>query len=341
MRRPPRLCERIPPVRTQLCDLLELEVPILQAPMGGAVVPELAAAVSRAGGLGTVPLWWNPPEEVTREVSRTRELTDRPFAVNLLLHLPQEDRLAAALDAGARIFLFGWGDLTPALAEPVHAAGGTVLAAIGDVEGAWRAAEAGADAIVAQGWEAGGHVWGSVATLPLVPAVVDAVSPLPVVAAGGIADGRGVAAVLALGAAGAMVGTRFLLAHEAAGHPDYKQLLLRASTDDTVHTLLFDGGWPDAPHRALRNSTVEAWEGAGRPASGERPGEGEEVARRADGAPILRYASTTPSASSTGDVEAMSLWAGQGVGLVRREQPAAEIVRELVAEAEAVLRALP
>jgi nitronate monooxygenase len=328
-------------VRTPLCDLLGIDAPIVQAPMGGAAGPELAAAVSNAGALGTLPLWSAPPEDVAAAVARTRELTDRPFAVNLLLHLPQEERLRAAIDAGARIFAFGWGAVTTPLAQVVHDADGIVLAAVGDVDEAPPAVAAGADAIVAQGWEAGGHVWGSISTLALVPPVVDAVAPVPVVAAGGIADGRGVAAVLALGAAGAWVGTRFLLAEETAAHAEYKERLLRAGAGDAVHTGLFDVGWPDAPHRALRNSTLEAWERAGRPASGKRPGEGEEVARRGDGTPIARYASSTPSAGTTGEIEAMSLWAGQGVGLVRRAQPAAEIVRELVDEAEAVLRDLP
>lgn len=327
-------------MRTPLCDLLGMEVPIVQAPMGGAAGPELAAAVANAGALGTLPLWSQPPEEVARAVRRTLELTDGSVAVNLLLHLPQEERLAAALDAGARIFAFGWGALTPGVARTVHDAGGVVLAAVGYAREAAPAVAAGADAIVAQGWEAGGHVWGDVSTLALVPAVVDEAASVPVVAAGGIADGRGLAAALALGAAGAWIGTRFLLAEEAAAHAEYKERLLRAGTDDTVHTGVFDVGWQDAPHRTIRNSTYEAWERAGAPAAGERPGEGEEVARRADGTPIARYSSSTPGVGFDGEIEALSMWAGQGVGLVRRAQPAAEIVREIVEEAEAVLRAL-
>jgi NAD(P)H-dependent flavin oxidoreductase YrpB (nitropropane dioxygenase family) len=176
--------------------------------------------------------------------------------------------------------------------------------------------------------------------MPLVPATVDAVAPVPVLAGGGIADGRGVAAALALGAQGAWIGTRFLLADEAAIHDGYRELLLDAGTSDTVHSSLFDIGWPDAPHRTLRNSTYDAWESAGRPAAGDRPGEGEAVAQKPDGAPVVRYASQTPSRGIDGDVEAMSTWAGQGVGLARRVQPAAEIVRELVDEAEAVLARL-
>jgi nitronate monooxygenase len=215
-----------------------------------------------------------------------------------------------------------------------------VFVTVGTAGQGRAAAAAGADVVVAQGWEAGGHVWGTVSTLALVPRVVDAVAPVPVVAAGGIADGRGLAAVLALGAVGAWVGTRFLATPEAAIHPDYRRRILAAGEADTFYGTLFDRGWPDAPHRTLRNSTVEAWEQAGRPASGSRPGEDDEPASRPDGSPINRYAASTPTAAMTGDVEPLPHWAGQGVGLVTRQESAADIVRSLVDEAEEVIRSL-
>jgi NAD(P)H-dependent flavin oxidoreductase YrpB (nitropropane dioxygenase family) len=307
--------------------------------MGGASCPALAAAVSNAGGLGTMPVGTVPPENVAATVEEIRSLTERPFAVNLLLTRPQEERLDAALAAGAPAVNFGWGD-PGALVGRARDGGAKVLVTVGTPDEARAAAELGADVIVAQGWEAGGHVWGDIATMPLVPAVVDAVAPVPVLAGGGIADGRGVAAALALGAQGAWIGTRFLLAEEAAINDGYRELLLAADTADTVHSSLFDVGWPDAPHRTLRNSTYEAWQRAGSPETGSRPGEGEAVARRPDGTPVVRYASQTPSTGIEGDIEAMSTWAGQGVGLAGRVQPAAEIVRELVSEAEAVLARL-
>ena len=136
------------------------------------------------------------------------------------------------------------------------------------------------------------------------------------------------------------MGTRFLAASEAAIHPDYRRRILAAGEADTFYGTLFDRGWPDAPHRTLRNSTVEAWEQAGRPESGSRPGETDEPASRPDGSPINRYAASTPSATMTGDVEPLPHWAGQGVGLVTREEPAADIVRTLVSEAEQVARSL-
>jgi NAD(P)H-dependent flavin oxidoreductase YrpB (nitropropane dioxygenase family) len=325
-------------VRTALTELLGLEAPIVLAPMGGAVTPELAAAVSNAGGLGTLPLSWSTPDEIESRVGETLALTSRPFGVNLIREWDQRERLDAALAAGAPVISLFWGAASERVRE-AHDAGAVVFVSVSTAEEGARAAAAGADVVVAQGWEAGGHVRGTVTTLALVPRVVDAVD-VPVVAAGGIADGRGVAAVLALGAAGAWVGTRFLAAGESSIHEDYRRRLLEADETQTYYGELFDGGWPDAPHRALRNSTVEAWEAAGRPAPGGRPGEKDEVAARGDGSPIGRYVSVTPQAGMTGETEALPNWAGQGVGLVTRVQPAGEIVRELVAEAERVLAQL-
>jgi NAD(P)H-dependent flavin oxidoreductase YrpB (nitropropane dioxygenase family) len=251
----------------------------------------------------------------------------------------QCERLAAALAAGVRIVSFFWGDASTMIGE-AREAGATVFVTVGTAEEGRAAAAVGADVVVAQGWEAGGHVWGTVSTLALVPRVVDAVAPVPVVAAGGIADGRGLAAVLALGGVGAWVGTRFLAAREAEIHPDYRRRILAASEADTFYGTLFDGGWPDAPHRTLRNSTIEAWERAGRPASGSRPGETDEPASRPDGSPINRYASATPTAAMVGDVEPLPHWAGQGVGLVTREASAAAIVESLLTEAEEAIKSI-
>ena len=177
--------------------------------------------------------------------------------------------------------------------------------------------------------------------MALVPAVVDAVTPVPVIAAGGIADGRGLAAALALGASGAWIGTRFLASSEANIHAHYRDRLLKASESDTVHLEnLFDLNWPDAPHRVLRNKTVADWEAAGRPKTGRRPGEGGIVANSKSLGEILRYRSYTPAADAEGDIEALSMWAGQGVALVKKLQPAAEIVCEIHTEASTILKQL-
>ena len=210
--------------------LVGIDIPIIQAPMGGAVGPALAAAVSNAGGLGMLAPWTAPPEVVRQQISETRALTQHPFGVNLNLEFPQEERLAICLDEGVPLISFFWCDVFY-LVPRVKAAGAIVLHTVASAASARRAADAGVDVVVAQGWEAGGHVRGTVATMPLVPAVVDAVSPIPVVAAGGIADGRGLAAALALGAARASIGTRFLASHEATIHPHYRDLLLGGKRD--------------------------------------------------------------------------------------------------------------
>ena len=313
-------------MRTPVCELLGIERPIVQAPM--SAVPPLAAAVSNAGALGMLALTWSSP--AGDPVRQTTALTDRPFGGNLIIGSDQHRRLDEALEAGLRIVSLFWGDPS-GYVEQVHEAGGVVLQTVGSAEEARRAAASGVDVVVAQGWEAGGHVRSEIATLPLVPAVVDAVAPLPVIAAGGIGDARGVAAVLALGAQAAWLGTRFLLADEFAVHEEYRHRLLDATeTDAQWYADLYDVGWPDAPHRALRNSTAEMWEAAGRPPLGSRPGEGDVIAYFASGESILRYEPAAPMVGTTGDIEACSLWAGQSVSLARRRQPAAAIVAELV-----------
>ena len=263
-------------------------------------------------------------------IRETAALTDRPFGGNLVLASDQHRRLDDALDAGLRIVSLFWGD--PAgYVDQVHDANGIVLQTVGSAEEARRAVASGVDVIVAQGWEAGGHVRAQVATLPLVPAVVDAVAPVPVIAAGGIGDARGVAAVLALGAQAAWLGTRFLLAEEMPIHQEYRRRLMSAvETDAQWYADLYDVGWPDAPHRALRNSTAEVWQAAGRPQTGNRPGEGEVIAHFASGESILRYEPAPPMVGTTGDIEALSMWAGQSVALARQPQSAAQIVAELV-----------
>jgi len=327
-------------VKTSLCERLGIELPIIQAPMGGAVGPQLAAAVSNAGGLGMLVLWRADAETMRRQISEVRALTSRPFGVNLVLDFPQEDRLSICVEERVPVISFFWRH--PSSLMPRAKSGGAiVMHTVGSAADAKRAVDCGVDIVVAQGWEAGGHVRGMVATMPLIPVVVDAVSPIRVVAAGGIADGRGVAAALALGATGAWIGTRFLASQEAAIHTRYRERLFQAKETDTVYLEnLFDVRWPNAPHRTLRNRTVDAWEAAGRPPSGKRPGEGDVIATSRSAGPIVRYQSYTPGADAEGDIDALSLWAGQSVGLVSKLQPAGEIVREISDEADSILRRL-
>src|SRR6202012_602978 len=309
-----------------VCELLRIEHPIVLAPL--AVDPRLPAAVSNAGGLGSLGLSWS--DDAGAVVRETAALTDRPFAGNFVLASDQHRRVDQALSAGLRIVSLIWGDPSTYV-DAVHDAGGLVLHTVGSAEEARRAVASGVDVIVAQGWEAGGHVWSGVATLPLVPAVVDAGAPVPVIAAGGIGDARGVAAVFALGAQAALLGTRFLLADEMPIHDEYRRRLLTATeTDAEWYPNLYEVGWPDAPHRAIHNSTAETWEAAGRPAPGSRPGEGDVIAHFASGEAIVRYETAPPMAGKPGNSEPLSLWAGQSVALANQTQPAAAIVQELI-----------
>ena len=307
---------------------LGLSVPIFQAPIGSIASPELAAAVSEAGGLGHLACTWRSPEQLTELFGSMKSLTSKAFGANFVLDFPIEERLAAALASGVPAISFFWGD-GGGYVERVKAAGAVSIQVVGSISEATRAAAAGFDLIVVQGREAGGHVRAELGLMALLPQVVDAVSPIPVLAAGGIADSRGVAAAMALGAAGVWVGTRFLAATEANIHPTYLDRVLASCGDDTLYSQLFDIGWPEAPLRTLKSGVTEAWEKRGRPRSPDRPGEGDIVARRKDGSEIPRYHFGSPTRDISGDIEAMALYAGEAVGLVRSAMPAASIVAEL------------
>lgn len=308
--------------------VLDLAFPVFQAPIGSIASPELAAAVSNAGGLGHLACTWRTPDQLHALFTAMDTLTRKPYGANFVLDFPIEDQLDVALTRGVRLISFFWGDGRRYLTR-VKAAGAIAVQVVGSIAEARQAADAGFDLIVAQGREAGGHVRGQLGTMTLVPQVVDAVSPLPVLAGGGIVDRRGAAAAHALGAMGVWVGTRFLGAMEADIHERYQQLVFISDGDDTLYSELFDIGWPRAPLRALKNSTAKNWIAANRPTSPNRPGEGESIARRPDGSPIPRYSFSAPTRNISGDVEAMALYAGEGVGLVHARQSAAAIVSEL------------
>lgn len=321
---------------TPLCHALGITIPVIAAPISAS--PEFVAAVSNVGGLGVIQATWLSSEELRKAIAEVRSRTDRPFGVNFILSLTVEQghaNLDAALEEGVPVVSTFWGDPAPVI-ERIHSAGAMAIHTVGSAEEARRVVDLGVNAVVAQGVEAGGHVCGEVSTLVLVPTVVDAVPDTHVIAAGGIADGRGLAAVLALGAEAAWVGTRLLLARECNIHPAYRNKILTARETDTILSAVFDGGWPAAPHRCLRNETVEAWIAAGRPAPGRRPNEAEVVARDKTGRPIPRYDLQEPLEGMTGNVGAMALYAGQSVGLANKREPVALILNEMVKQASAV-----
>ena len=326
-------------LRTRLCELLGIAHPVICAPMGWITGPELTAAVSGAGGLGILGAGANPPELLRQKIRRVRELTDRPFGVNLILSRPAEERFQVCVDERVPVLSLFWGDPAPYVTR-AHDAGLKVLLQVGDVASAIDAKAKGVDALIAQGVEAGGHIAGELSTMALVPRVVDAVAPVPVIAAGGIADARGLVAALALGAQAAVLGTRFIATPEADAHPEYKRRILAASGDDTVRTTLFGGGWPNAPHRVLRTGFVTQWLPEESRGNENRPDEPVMAESKLGGEvfPIRRFMVFPPNRDTTGAVESMALYAGQSAGLVREQKPAGKIVAELMHEATELIR---
>lgn len=329
-------------LKTRFCEHFGIDAPIVVAPMGPDLTGvELVAAVCRAGGFGILQAQLCPPEHLREEIRRLRTLTSSPFGVNFVLHFPHQDGIRVCIEERVAALSLFWGDPTPFI-EPAHHAGVSILAQVSSVRDAVRAARAGADVIIAQGIEAGGHCSGSVSTMVLVPRVIDAVSPKIVLAAGGIADARGLVAALALGAAGVAMGTRFLATPEANAHALYKEKLVAASEEDTVCTILFGYGWPNAPHRALRTGFVETWlphESETQSLAANEPPIGETVIA-GQVMKVSRFAAIPPNVVAKGDVESMELLAGQSVGLVNDVRPAEEIVRVMMAGAMRIIETL-
>jgi NAD(P)H-dependent flavin oxidoreductase YrpB (nitropropane dioxygenase family) len=338
-------------LRTPLCDLLGIEYPILSVGFAASATPELAAAVSNAGGLGVLGL--AIPLEAQRErVARTRELTDRPFGGNIIIaafaspyateqvRALRRRQLQSAFDLRVPVVVLFWGDPAP-FVEPAHQAGVKLLAQVGSTEEAASAARAGVDAVIVQGVEAGGHVMATRSIWELLPETIAVVGATPILASGGIGDGRGIARALRLGAQGVSLGTRFVASAEAWIHPHYKQRVVDATAEDTFLTPdLFDVGWRDAPHRVLKSRTYERWDAAGRPPVGKRPGEGEVIGTlRLPWASVEwhRYETGMVVPAFDGDPEDAPLWAGVSVDQVNEVKPAGQIVRDLVRETEAAL----
>ena len=327
-------------LKTLLCRQLGIEYPIFSVGMGGGMAgPELAAAVSNAGACGVLGMGGLPAPYIRRQIQHLRTLTDKPFGVNILLPLLQEGQIETCLDEKIPILVLFWGDPKPYV-EEAHRRGTKVFIQVGSVEEARAAAEAGVDAIIAQGVEAGGHVKSTTSLSTIVPAVVEAVQPVPVIAAGGIANGRGVVAALSLGAQAVSIGTRFLCSEETQVVRAYKERVVKSKAEDTVYTFLFDVGWPDAAHRVLRNKATDEWEAAGRPASGQRPAEGSIIGTMTlagTTVEVPRYAVFPPMPGFTGDIEHAALYAGESCSLINDIKPAAQIVRDVVREAEEII----
>ncbi|BCZ84754.1 2-nitropropane dioxygenase [Paraburkholderia terrae] len=321
---------------TVLTKALDLRVPVVAGPLGRGSSAEFLGAMAHSGSFGFTAAAHMPEETVSRELAEISQAANGRFGINLSLVRDRRKWLAAALEAGVSVFSLWQGDVEPYV-RVIKDAGGLVFWTIGTPEEAKRAKDIGVDFIVSQGEEAGGHYVGCAPTMSLLPAIVDAANGVPVVAAGGIADGRGLVAALALGACGVWMGTRFVASKESANHPGYKQRIVAARATDLVETELFDPVGQECPHRVIRNSTFSTWEAAGRPASGQRPGEGEQISRFPNGKPLYRYDTAAAWGAMEGDWEASPLYAGTTVGLIHDVKSVAEIVAEIEATAEAAL----
>lgn len=315
-------------LRTPVCELLGIEHPVVLGGMGSGTGYQLVAAVCNAGGLGILGATSLTPELQAAEAEAIRAATDRPWGLNHLLCFLQEDRYAASLTARPRVMSTAWPwsdqDLRP-LFQRARDAGCLVMHMVSSAPEAVRAVEAGADVIVAQGNEGGGHV-GHMGTFPLVRMVVRAVAPVPVLAAGGVADGAGLAASLALGAQGVLLGSRFLATPEAPVPEGYKQAIVRSDGHDTVATEIPDVAtnrvWPGALSRTIRNRFIERWSGL----EWELRRRHREVGRQ------------IAAAREANDAEEYALQCGQTAGLIDEILPASEVVARIVREAEAIIR---
>jgi nitronate monooxygenase len=258
-------------------------------------------------------------------------LTKRPFLINYLLFLDPLS-LPAALDAGAPVVQFSWGLPTREMISAVRSAGAKLGVQIGNPEGARTALDLGADYLVCQGIEAGGHVQSSTPLEDLLPRVLDEAKGTPVLAAGGIGNGQRIRTTLLAGASGVVLGTRFVATEESLAHPDYKRAILKAQARDTAMSVCFQDGWPGATHRALRNGTFVRWEAAGYPPVGKRPGEGDALATRPDGTKVLRYNSFVPDRTLEGAITELAMYAGESVDDVNDLPRAHDLVIRLWAE---------
>jgi NAD(P)H-dependent flavin oxidoreductase YrpB (nitropropane dioxygenase family) len=306
-------------LQTPVCDLLGIQLPIFQAGMSSYTTPELVAAVSNAGGVGIIGGLSREPDELREEIRKVRELTARPFGVNHVISQLDPDAIEVTLELRVPILSLAWGR-DAEIVRRAHDAGIKVIHQVNTPEEAGRAVADGADVIIAQGAEGGGHV-GAMSTLPLVPQVVDVVNGVPVLAAGGIADGRGLAAVLMLGAQGALIGTRFLATPEARGRGHSKDVILNALGSQTVASKFFDDvlglRWPGAMVRSIRNPLLDRW--------AQRQ---QDWALAAD-----QIRPSLEAALAAGDF----VLAGESAGLIHDIVPAGELVTRIAREAEALL----
>jgi enoyl-[acyl-carrier protein] reductase II len=331
--------------KTAFTQAYGLDLPFVSAGMGFYSLPQLTAAVSNAGGLGILGVAPAPAPAMAEMVRAVKGMTSRPFGVDLIVAQTAlgpsttEEHIDVCVRERIPVVVFFW-ELPPARwTEALRRAGCRVWMQVGTLRGARAAAAAGMDAIVVQGTEAGGHNKSAAGLVALLPSVVDAVAPRPVLAAGGIADGRGVAAALALGAEAVWVGTRLLASAEAYVHPDFQRRLLTSTCDDVTRTSIFGPEWPNEPMKVLRNRVVGEWQGRDdrTPPPPQPPQVIGQTLLGQQPYPMPKFSAVLPTPDTSGDLEEMCLPAGEGVGMCRRILPAAQIISEMMDEARRVI----
>jgi nitronate monooxygenase len=316
--------------------LFGLKYPIFEAAHGIRVTcPELAIAVSNAGAMGALAISGWPTDKARDAVAMVRAATKGSFFVNYILALSnQPESLRSVLDAGAPIVQFSWGHPSKEAISAIRAARAKLGMQVTSAESARAALDLGADYLVCQGTEAGGHVQATQGLYESLSSVLAEAKGKPVIASGGIGNGKGIRKALLAGAWGAALGTRFLATIESNAHPAFKQAVIAAHARDTALMICFQDGWP-AMHRALRNRTFVMWDAAGCPAPGKRPGEGDILATGPDGSRVLRYSAQSPGRELEGAPEEMALYAGLSAEFVKDLPPAGELVRRLWRECQA------
>lgn len=329
-------------LQTRLTTEYGIDVPIVSAGMAFVARAPLAGAVSAAGGLGVLGATAMPPEVLQADIDAIRARTDRPFGANFIARFGAGDQIELCARERVPVVVFYWDPPEDGWVDLLRDAGTKVWMQVGSPDEAAAAVGLGVDALVIQGTEGGGHNRSTATTMSLLPVVVDQVSPVPVLAAGGIADGRAIAAALALGAEGVWIGSRFLASAEADIHPGYQERVVAAGVTDTVRHSVFGFEFPDAQVRGIRNGIVSEFEGRDRPPpyEGLDPTELEQIGVAdlfGEKVPLSKFGGFPPTAAATGDLDQMSLLAGESVGMIDGVEPAAEIVGRLAAEAEQVI----
>jgi nitronate monooxygenase len=307
-----------------------IRYPIANAAAGGPFSDEMAIAICEAGGLAGIGSVFLSAEALKARITRIKAGTKQPFAVGYILVFGDKT-LSAALEAGAPVIQFSWGTPTAQQVALVRSFGAKFGMQISTAGGARQAVDVGADYMICQGQEAGGHIQAQSHWHDNLQPVLRVAGDTPVLVSGGLGDGKALREALVMGASGGIFGTRFLATKESTASEEWKRRLMRSVTTDTALTVCFDGLWPHALHRVLRNETLDHWEAAGSRAPGQRPGEGDVVAHLGP-RDLMRYTAASPMAAMTGTPEELAMFAGTGVSAIKDCPPAGELVRRLWTE---------